>query len=283
MNDTNLSNKEELIKYLKSHNLWAKHGLGQNFLVNKTALDKIIEAGELNEKDFIIEIGPGIGVLTQELVNKVGSVVAVELDKTLVELLKSNNELRIKNHGDNLEIINADILKLNLPQIIENRPYKVIANIPYYITSKIIQLFLTLENKPKLMVLLVQKEVAERIAAKPGEMSILSLSVQSYGVPEIVGLVPKESFFPVPKVDSAILKISNIQYHFKIPEKELFRVIKIGFSSRRKTLINNLSSGFHLDKETAKGIIEKIGLKDTVRAQELSLEQWHDLSGLLPK
>ena len=276
-----LTEKSQLLDHLKKHGLWAKKGLGQNFLVDRNALDKIVEAAELTQDDTVIEVGPGVGTLTSELLKRAKEVVAVEMDDKLAEILRSTNNGKLK-------VINADILKFNLNEIIENKPYKVVANIPYYITSKIIELFLTAENKPELIVLLVQKEVAERICAKPGEMSVLSVSVQLYGKPEIVGIVPKESFFPSPKVDSAILKIDNIQDPFDSLSlaqddtgslsKSFFRCVHIGFSSRRKTLINNLSAGYHIAKETASDIIRQTGFGENVRAQELSVEDWKRLS-----
>jgi len=357
-----LTNKTELLNYLKQHNLWAKKGLGQNFLVDKSALDKIVEAAEIEENDLIIEVGPGVGTLTSELIKQAGEVVAIEMDEKLVELLGQefkiyNLKFKINDKSDNLkkdvissdiaegeesrnllrdpsteftlslsngvgmtkeaigmtilssgmtaqnklEIINSDILKVNLDEIIGDRKYKVVANIPYYITSKIIELFLTAENKPESIVLLVQKEVAERICAKAGGMSVLSVSVQLYGQPEIVGIVKKESFFPSPKVDSAILKISNINNSFCHPElvsgshhnekmlkqvqhdkfmdeKAFFRCVHIGFASRRKTLANNLSSGYRINKKKASDIINAIGLSESVRAQELSIEDWKKLA-----
>jgi len=166
-----------------------------------------------------------------------------------------------------------------LNEIIGERSYKVVANIPYHITSKILELFLSRENKPETMVLLVQKEVAERICAKPGEMSVLAISVQLYGQPEIVDIVPKESFFPSPKVDSAILKVDRIQAIDTIlNEKDFFRCVHIGFAAKRKTLVNNLMAGIGLERQEVVDIIKSIGLKETVRAQELSIEEWKKLT-----
>lgn len=282
-----LANKQNLIKFLKEHQLWAKKGLSQTFLVDRNALEKIVEAGEIKKDDLIVEIGPGLGTLTQELVKRAGEVVAVELDQKLVALLNTSPILSLVRRGTKFKIINADILKINLNEIIGDRKYKVIANIPYHITSKVLELFLARENKPELMVLLVQKEVAERICAQPGAMSVLSVSVQLFGKPEIVGIVKKESFFPSPKIDSAILKISDIRDPFdslslaqddtKILSKQFFRTVKIGFASRRKTLANNLSAGYHIGKEEASDIIKTIGLSDKVRAQELSIKNWREL------
>lgn len=296
-----LSDKSQLIKYLKENNLWAKKSLSQNFLIDRSALEKIVEAAELvpplapptlgGEGDFVIEIGPGLGVLTQELVKKAGHVLSIELDQELAKLLCNNisttnnqqsfnksNGCSVDVGGCKLIIINMDVLKLNLNEVIGSRPYKVVANIPYHITSKILELFLSREHKPELMVLLVQKEVAERVCAKPGDMSVLSVSVQLYGEPSIVGVVPKESFFPSPKVDSAILKVDTTQItDNSFDEKSFFRLVHIGFASRRKTLANNLSAGYALPRERIVDIIKATGLKETVRAQELSLENWKRL------
>lgn len=297
-----LTNKSQLIDYLKQHNLWAKKGLSQNFLVDKNALDKIVEAAELKEDDLVVEIGPGLGTLTQELVSRAGEVVAVEMDEVLATLLPEMTKLKyqitnkIKNDQNpnldltleignldlkhRLRVINSDILKLNLNDIIGTRPYKVVANIPYHITSKILELFLSREQKPELIVLLVQKEVAERVCAKPGQMSVLALSVQLYGKPEIIGIVPKESFFPSPKVDSAILKVDRIQISDNsFNEKEFFRLVHIGFAAKRKTLVNNLMVGYQLERGQVVDILKEIGLKETVRAQELSIGEWKQLAG----
>jgi 16S rRNA (adenine1518-N6/adenine1519-N6)-dimethyltransferase len=276
---------------LKSNGLWAKHGLGQNFLVNKEVLSSIIEAADIDPDDLIIEVGPGLGTLTQELVQKAERVIGIEKDEKLAGLLpgfiKNNSDEILKQVQDdtkklNLEVVTGDILDVNIPELVKDQMYKVVANIPYYITSRIIRLFLELPSQPTTIVMLVQKEVAERICAKPGEMSVLALSVQVYGKPEIIEIVKKESFFPAPAVDSAILRISYIEYQYpKIPEKDLFRTINIGFAAKRKTLANNLQSGFHVDKIQAEAYIEEIGLKPSARAQELTLDNWADLTKVL--
>ena len=316
----NLANKTELLNYLKSNNLWAKKGLSQNFLVDREALDKIVEAAEIKGSDLIIEVGAGVGTLTVELVKRGSEVIAIELDNKLAELLNcsivqllgsvTSNSAIQQFSNEKLKVINADILKINLEELIGNRKYKVVANIPYAITSKILELFLSRNHKPEAMVMLVQKEVAERICAsprpengrgKPGAMSTLSVSVQLYGRPEIVDIVKAESFFPAPKVDSAILRISNITTGHpefisgsqKIPdqvrndnvfdEKTFFRCVHIGFASRRKTLLNNLSVGYQLDKEKVLAILKSVGLGENVRAQELSVEEWKKLSSVIGK
>lgn len=289
------TNKTELLGYLKQHNLWAKKGLSQNFLIDRTALDKIVQAAELKPDDLVIEIGPGLGTLMQELVQHAGEVAAVEMDKKLAELLN-------QNFNSKLKIINNDILKVDLNELVGDRSYKVVANIPYHITSKILELFLSRENKPELIVLLVQKEVAERVCAKPGEMSVLAISIQLFGKPEIVDIVKKESFFPSPKVDSAILRIANIKNPFchsefisesnidGIPkqvrddlalEKSFFRCVHVGFAARRKTLLNNLMVGYGLERKKVVDILKLLKLKETVRAQELSVEEWKRLATVL--
>ena len=293
-----LTNKSQLLDYLKQNDLWAKKGLSQNFLIDKVALNKIVASADIKPDDLVIEIGPGTGILTSELIKNASEVIAIEMDEKLAGLLNQKSDIKDQNDKSKLKILNQDILKVNLNEIIGDKSYKVVANIPYHITSKILELFLSRENKPEMMVLLVQKEVAERICTKPGEMSVLAVSVQLYGKPEIVNIVPKESFFPSPKVDSAILRIANIRNTFCHPElvsgsigdemlkqvqhdfsdeKSFFRCVHIGFAARRKTLINNLSAGYHISKEEASDIIKSIGLKDTVRAQELDISNWGEL------
>lgn len=270
-----LTNKENLISYLKAKGLFTKHSLGQNFLVDQGSLDRILEAAGIEKGDFVIEVGPGLGVLTQKLIQKSAKVLAVEIDERLAAILRAD----FKN-CHNLEVINQDILKLNLFKALEGREnYKVVANIPYYITSKILRLFLETAKKPQKIVLLVQKEVAERICASAGEMSVLAASVQAYGDPKIVDIVRKDSFFPAPKVDSAILEIDNIAFKLSdIFEKDFFRTVKIGFAERRKTLVNNLSSGYRIDKKEASAIIKKVGLEQNIRAQELTISEWEALA-----
>lgn len=248
-----------------------KKSLGQNFLKDGSVLEKIIQSAELKSDDFVIEVGPGEGVLTEKLTQKSSKVLAIEIDQNLI----SNLEKKFKGN-EKVEIINDDILKINLENLTSNRDYKVIANIPYYITSKIIRLFLESENPPKEMILMTQKEVADRIIAKPGKMSLLAVSVQYYANAEILFEVSRDSFFPVPEVDSAVIKISNIKKQ-NTDSKKFFRIVKAGFSAKRKTLINNLSNGLHLEKDIIEEKIKTAGLKPTVRAQELSISDWKKL------
>ncbi|MFA6159900.1 MAG: 16S rRNA (adenine(1518)-N(6)/adenine(1519)-N(6))-dimethyltransferase RsmA [Parcubacteria group bacterium] len=265
-----------------------KKSLGQNFLRDTDVLEKIIASADLKPTDLVVEIGPGEGVLTEKLFKNAGKVLAIEVDGVLANKLKK----QYKN-SKKIEIIDADILKINLPEIIKNnnfQKYKVVANIPYYITSPIIQLFLETEFPPSEMILMVQKEVAERICAQAGQMSILAVSVQYYAKPELLFYVDKKSFFPVPEVDSAVIKISKIHrgssasiMEAELPKtKHFFRIVKAGFSAKRKTLVNNLSASLKLNKKEVEEKLKKIGINSNQRAQELSVEDWKKLSLSFP-
>lgn len=249
--------------------------LGQNFLKDNSVIGKIIAAANLRPDDFVIEIGPGKGILTEKLAEKAGKVSAIEIDRNLVEFLR--NKFKDKK---NIEIINADILKINLPELLGNQmsQYKIVANIPYYITSPIIRLFLEQKLQPEKMILMIQKEVAERIVAKPGEMSILAVAVQHYADSKILFDVPKTAFEPAPKVDSAVIEITPQKIFDKEKDARFFRIVRAGFSGKRKTLLNNFSASFHLDKKEAEEKLKTAGINPTVRAQELSLEDWKNLT-----
>lgn len=280
--------KTEIKKILKEKDLKALKSLGQNFLIDEKVLNKIIKASELNKNDFVLEIGPGLKTLTNELVKKCKRVVAIEKDKKMTGLIKEEGRPKATlanvafGFPSDLKIINDDILKINLNELInkhsENKKYKLISNIPYYITSPVIKLFLENSIQPELIVLLVQKEVAERICAGPEKLSVLALSVQIYGEPEIIGYVDKSAFYPEPKVDSAILRIKNIKKNYSDEYyKKLFKIIKFGFSSKRKKLVNNLSAGLQIKKEEGESILQKTKINLNARAQELSLEDWKRL------
>jgi len=271
-----------------------KKSLGQNFLRDDQILQKIIASAELSSDDFVIEVGPGEGVLTEQLAKYAKKVVAIELDNNLVPILEEKF-----SETKNIEIIHNDILKINLPELLEAegstfgspkvepsdalQSYKVIANIPYYITSPIIRLFLEQTNQPKEIILLVQKEVAQRIVAKPGRQSILAASVQYYGAAEILFEVNKKSFFPIPKVDSAVIKIIPQKSFDKELDKKFFRIVKAGFSAKRKTLLNTFSSSLQLDKNIVEEKLKSAGISPAARAQELSIGQWEVLVKLFDK
>ena len=249
-----------------------KKSLGQNFLKSEKIAREIVEAGEVGLEDIVLEVGPGKGILTEELLKKAKKVIAVEKDEQLAELLRT--KFCDSRKVSSLEVVSSDILKFN-PTACNLQPnsYKLIANIPYYITSHFLRTFLESDNQPSLMVLMVQKEVAERIVGI--KESLLSISVKAYGRPEIIRKVPASYFSPAPKVDSAVLKISGISKNFfqDIGEKKFFETAKKGFSQKRKMLINNLKA----DKESFRAC--NIGEK--ARAEEVSLEQWKCLTFLM--
>ncbi len=256
----------------------AKKSLGQNFLIDTAVVDRIIEVGEISEKDNVVEIGPGRGFLTRALACRAGRVLAIEKDEELASFCQ--NSLR----APNLEILAGDVLEVDWEEILTQREFldfKLVANIPYYITGKILRLFLENSFQPSILVLMVQKEVAERICAKPGKLGVLSLSVQYFGEPEMVEIVPREKFNPVPDVDSAVLKIVVKNENRLSPEEEkkFFRLIKVGFSSPRKTLVNNLSAGLQKDKIEVEKILKQIGFDGKTRAQELGVEEWRRAIG----
>lgn len=267
---------------MKLEKLKAKKSLGQNFLKDESVLRRIIEAAKISSEDIVLEIGPGQGALTELLVEKCKKVIAIELDDRLIPVLQE----KFKDTG-NVEIIHDDILKINLPKLLEEKlkaseakSYKLVANIPYYITAPIIRLLLETKFPPSEMILMVQKEVAERICAKAGEMSILAVSVQFYADPEYLFTVPKESFDPVPQVESAILRIArnnNQETITKEDVKKFFRIVKAGFSAKRKTLGNNLASSLQLDKKEVEEKLEGLGFSKNTRAQELGVEDWKKL------
>lgn len=277
---------DDVKKLFNDYGIKPSKGKGQNFLIDNKVLDKIIDAASLDKEDYVLEIGPGFGVLTEQLLKHSQKLVSVELDKSLIFYLK-----RKFKKVENWTLLEGDILKIKNEELAESlgsKKYKLVANLPYAITKPILQKFLNWEPRPEEIVVLVQKEVAEKICAQPGNMGILSLSVQYYGQPEISSLVLAESFYPKPAVDSAILRIKLSQT--KIPaelsqiltksqqanfqEKLFWQLIKIGFSSPRKQLQNNLASGYKLSKIEAQTKLKNAGLADLCRPQDLSLADW---------
>ena len=260
---------------LENYNLKPSKALGQNFLVDRNILEKIIKAAEVNPGDTILEIGPGTGILTKELAKYAGKVIAVEKDRKIMGLLKEN----LKN-CKNVELINADILKTDIQKLISGF-YKVVANLPYYITSPIIRKFL--ENPPaggppEFMVLMVQKEVGQRICSSPPDMNLLAVSVQFYGNPEIVSYVSKNSFWPKPKVDSAIIKIKPTADKRKADADLFFKIAKAGFSQPRKQLLNNLSKSLEMEKTKTAEWLSQNNISEKQRAETLSVQDWINLA-----
>ena len=249
----------------------AKKGLGQHFLVDQGMLGKIVSAAELALNDTVIEVGPGLGVLTQELVKSAGRVIAVEIDPHLAESLQS----KLSNFP-NLTVLNADILELDPARLVKTPDYKVVANLPYYIAAPILRHFLEASLKPTLMVVMVQKEVGQSIAAAPGDMSILGISVQLYGKPTIIAYVPAESFYPQPKIDSAIVRI-DIYAKSAVDVTDVagfFDIVKAGFSAPRKQIRNSLAIGLDMPSPDVSDILKRAEIDPRRRPETLSLEDW---------
>ncbi len=253
-----------------------KKSLGQNFLVDETALARIVAAAELGPQDTVLEIGPGLGTLTRRLAEAAGQVIAVELDDRLIPALRYTLA-----PYRNVKIVHGDILELNVAELIasDEKPpvsYKVVANLPYYITSAALRHLLEAPVRPTLMVLTVQLEVAQRLTAGPGEMSLLAVSVQVYGQPRLLARIRAGSFYPVPKVDSAVVRLDLYEQPL-VPLEDLagfFEVVRAGFSGRRKQLRNALSRGLNRDPQAITLALRQAGIDPTRRAETLSLEEW---------
>lgn len=256
---------------------------GQNFLINDGIYQAIINAADLHATDTVLEVGPGLGFLTAELSKKVERVIAVELDDKLASLLQVAIDAQAV---ENVEIINQDILRFNPEEYLDSATeYRVVANLPYNITSIFLRTFLSSPRPPLSLVLMLQKEVAERIVATPPDMSLLSLSVRYYGTPEIIRIVPSSDFWPAPAVDSAILRFS---YDRPRPtpaslaaDKNFFRIARVAFSAKRKMLKNNLLAGFKIKSEDLEKAFQTAGIDAKARAESLSLEQWQLLVAAL--
>lgn len=264
----------DAVGLLKRHNLRADKALGQNFLQDHAALEKIVRAADIQADDQVLEIGPGLGSLTRYLAVTARKVTAVELDPDLLGPLGV-----ILKPYQNVRVVQGDILDLKISELIDQPDYIVAANIPYNITSAIIRHLLEGDVKPRRVVLTIQKEVAERICAQAGDMSLLALSVQVYGKPSIAAKIPAGSFYPVPNVDSAILRI-DIHKEPLIPHellKTFFRLIKAGFSQKRKTLRNSLSAGLNISAQQAVDILTAAQIDFMRRAETLSMEEWKRL------
>jgi 16S rRNA (adenine1518-N6/adenine1519-N6)-dimethyltransferase len=259
---------------LKRYGLRADKRLGQNFLQDSFALEKIANAAEILPDDCVLEIGPGLGSLTRYLAVSARQVAAVELDPDLLAPLKA-----VLTPYANVRIIHGDILDLSISDLVDQAGYIVAANIPYNITSAIIRHLLESEPKPRRIVLTIQKEVAERICAQPGDLSLLALSVQVYGQPSIHAKIPAGSFHPIPNVDSAILRIDIYDQPLISADMldTFFKFIKAGFSQKRKTLRNSLSSGLHIKPADAESLLMSAGIDPMRRAETLSIEEWKQL------
>ncbi|HSX00786.1 MAG TPA: 16S rRNA (adenine(1518)-N(6)/adenine(1519)-N(6))-dimethyltransferase RsmA [Candidatus Saccharimonas sp.] len=263
-----LSRVEDVRTALKLAGIKPNKNLGQHFLVDADSLHVVMEAADPAPADTVLEIGPGLGVMTRPLLAAVSRVVAVETDPVLAGLLR-------RDAPANLEVVEQDILRFDLRSLPAG--YKVIANIPYYLTSKIFRLLIESPNPPSLMSLLIQKEVAERITPGPGQLSVLALSIQYYGRPEIVRVVERHLFWPAPDVDSAVLRVTLTGPAFPADASRLFRLIKAGFGEKRKQLKNALAGGLNTSVDRAASLLAAASLPPHARAQELSLPEWQRL------
>jgi len=295
--------KDNIKSLLKKHNIQPSKGLGQNFLIDGSAINKVLSAIDFKSNNTVIEVGPGFGILTGKLVEKAKKVIAVEKDPNMVKLLKEES-----SSIDNLEIINSDILKWEP----KDTNYTLVGNIPFYLTAPVIRKFLEYKNRPKQIVFIIQKEVAQRICAKPpssrkknlsfvpslpealaegkdeiltsspslGKMNILAVSVQLYAEPKIISYIKKDSFWPRPKIDSAIIKITPLG-KLGLAKEEIdlfFKIVKAGFSQPRKQLANNLTKKLNLDRVKAKKWLEENNIQTNQRAETLRVEDWINLT-----
>ena len=281
-----LGNPKNTIEVLQKYHFNFQKKFGQNFLINTSILEEIIDAAEITREDFVLEIGPGIGTMTQYLCEAAREVVAVEIDTNLIPILGDT-----LSAYDNVEVMNADILKVDIAKLADERnggkPIKVVANLPYYITTPIIMGLFESHVPIDSITIMVQKEVADRMQEGPGskEYGALSLAVQYYAKPEIVANVPPSCFMPQPKVGSAVIRLTR---HENPPvdvdnEKLMFQVIRASFNQRRKTLANGLNNfgSFSLGKEEIQKSIEELGVPVNIRGEALSLEQFAKLSNII--
>lgn len=261
----------------ETYRLRPSKSYGQNYLVNDFPIKKMIEAAELKKTDTVVEVGPGFGILTFAAAPLVNKVIAFEIERKLEGYWEEK-----RKEYKNVEIIWGDALRSHKSKVISLQSYKLIANLPYHITSKILRAFLEAEHKPEKIVIMVQKEVAERICAKPGGMSILAVSVQYYGTPRIVARVSKGNFWPEPKVDSAVLAIDMHQTQPSPKDAEaFFRIVRAGFANKRKQLWKNLSVGLGIEGERVKGVLREVVGNEKVRAEEVGIGEWKNIERIL--
>lgn len=275
------------IEILQKYNFMFQKRYGQNFLIDTRVLERIIAASDITKDDMVLEVGPGIGTMTQYLCESAGKVIAVEIDKNLIPILENDT---LKDY-DNVRVINEDILKLDINKLVQEenggRPIKVVANLPYYITTPIIMGLFESHVPIESITIMVQKEVADRMQVGPGtkDYGALSLAVQYYARPEIIANVPPNCFMPRPNVGSAVIKLTR---HEEVPvqvkdEKLMFKLIRAAFNQRRKTLQNSInnSTELSLNKEQVVNALDSMGLSQTIRGEALSLQQFAELANLL--
>ncbi len=258
---------------LKQYRISPRYAQGQNFLLDETVVHDAVAAAEITAEDTVLEIGPGFGVLTTALAEAAARVIAVEQDREIMKALHA-----LQKHYANLTVVNEDIRTANLSALgLHDRNYKLVSNLPYSISSWVLRQFTEYPPTPTVMVVMLQQEVAERVVATPGDMSILANAVQLYADAEIIRTVSKQNFYPIPTVESALLKITQRAKPRSAEPEALMSLIKIGFSSKRKQLHNNLQSGLQLRSAEARAVLEDIGLGANIRSQELGIADWEAL------
>ena len=269
--DIDLTDIYELRNLLYAHGMHPNKSFGQNFLIDRPVLERMVESAEIEPDDQVLELGAGTGVLTRELAPRARRVVAVELERDMLTLLE-------KTAGalPNVQLLARNLLYLDPQEVFAQQPYKLVANLPYYITAPTFRHFLESANKPRLIVVMVQYEVAQRMVAGPGDMSLLGVSVQFYGKPRIVARVPARAFYPAPKVDSAILRVDvHEQVPLTLAERDgFFRVVQAGFAERRKQLHNSLTHHLHRKNEEVRACLAAANIDASRRAETLSIDEW---------
>ena len=271
LDDIDLTDIYALRNLLYAHGVRPNKSFGQNFLIDRAVLQRIVEAAEIEPGDQVLELGAGTGVLTRELARHARRVVAVELERAMLALLEKTSGAL-----PNVELLARNLLYLDPREVFAQEPYKLVANLPYYITAPTFRHFLESANAPRLLVVMVQYEVAQRMVAGPGDMSLLGVSVQFYGRPRIIARVPARAFYPAPKVDSAILRVD---VHERVPlaqaERDgFFRVVQAGFAERRKQLHNSLTRHLHRKNEEVRACLTAAGIDPSRRAETLSIDEW---------
>ncbi len=272
--ELDLTSVRELRNLLAANKMRPLKSFGQNFLIDRTVLHKIVDAADIQPEDEILEVGAGTGVLTRELAKRARHVVAVELERDMLALLAKTTSAY-----PNVELVPRNLLFLDPAEVFGQAPYKLVANLPYYITAPTFRHFLESANPPRLLVVMVQQEVAQRIIAEPGELSVLAVSIQFYGRPRIVAYVPANAFYPAPKVDSAILCVDVNPQAPLLPEERdsFFRIVQAGFSEKRKQLHNSLTHGLHRKNELVRSWLAAASIDASRRAETLSIEEWLSL------
>lgn len=284
MEDKRLYSPKYIKEILERHGFRFSKSLGQNFLIDGNIVRKIVDAGDITANDYVIEIGPGMGTLTEELALRAKKVVAIEIDNTLLPILDET-----LGKYNNVEVVHGDVLKIDIQKLIEEKldggPVKVVANLPYYVTTPIIAKLIEDNLNLESIIVMVQKEVAERMEAGPGgkEYGSLSVFVNFYSKPEIVVKVPKTVFMPQPKIDSAVIKLTIKKELPDVDKVQFFKIVKAAFSKRRKTILNSLSTyGFNIEKETIREALENLNISVDTRAENLSVEDFIKISKTLP-